>query len=88
MDGLSILVQNADTLARHHDTMDPPNFAFRNQFIGIGELLTKEISLTSAVINWKEPELFRILLRNHLVSGLLIILGTWLGTAGLFLLDV
>ncbi|MEZ6063372.1 MAG: hypothetical protein R3C19_23750 [Planctomycetaceae bacterium] len=54
--------------------------------MGLRNLLTKDISFSSAVLHWNEPPLFRIRLRNDLVIRLAIIAGLWLASTGVFLL--
>ncbi|MEZ6130381.1 MAG: hypothetical protein R3C59_16985 [Planctomycetaceae bacterium] len=54
--------------------------------MGLFNLLTKPIKLTSAHMHWHEPWLFRVRLRNDLWIRLLIVLGGWFGAAGVLLL--
>lgn len=54
--------------------------------MGIRDLLTKDIKLTSALMTWREPVLFRVRLRNDLVIRLLMVLGAWLASTGLLLI--
>ncbi len=54
--------------------------------MGLLELLTKDLSLSSALMHWREPAWFRVRLRGDLVVRLLIVLGAWFAASGLLLL--